>query len=53
VRSELEGPEIDRVPEIGDDGADGGGDAGEGATDTIGIDDEVPCTCRFPTDGAN
>ena len=39
--------------EFGDDGANGGGDAGEDVADTIGLADEVPCTSRFSTDGAN
>ena len=38
---------------IGDDGADGDDDAGEDVADTIGLADEVPCTSRLPTDGAN
>jgi hypothetical protein len=39
--------------ELEDVGADDIGDVGENATDMTGADDEVPCTSRFPTDGAN
>ena len=46
-------PKRIEFPEFGDDGADGDGDAGEDVADTIGLADEVPCTSRFPTDGAN
>ena len=46
-------PKRIEFPEFGDDGADGGGDAGEDVADTIGLADEVPCTSRLPTDGAN
>jgi hypothetical protein len=46
-------PKRIEFPEIGDDGADGGGDVGEGASDTIGTTYEVPCTSRVPTDGDN
>ena len=35
------------------DGADGIGDAGKDVVDVIGAADEVPCTRRIPTDGAN
>jgi hypothetical protein len=35
-------------PELGDDGADDGGDAVGVTTNMIGTIDEVPCTDRFP-----
>jgi hypothetical protein len=41
-------------PELGDEGADDDvSDAGEDVADVIGAAVEVPCTSRFPTDGAN
>jgi hypothetical protein len=40
-------------PELGDDGADDGGDTGRVVADAIGTTDEVPCTSKFPTNGAN
>ena len=46
-------PKRIEFPEFGDDGVDDSGDAGGVTADTIETADEVPCTRRFPTDGAN
>jgi hypothetical protein len=47
-------PKRIEFPEFGDEGADGDvDDVGDDVADMIGAADEVPCTSRFPTDGAN
>ena len=46
-------PKRIEFPELGDNGADDDGDAGGVVADMIGAANEVPCTNRVPTDGAN
>jgi hypothetical protein len=46
-------PQRTELLEVGNDRADGIDDAGEDVASVIGAADEVPCTRRLPTDGAN